>query len=98
MREELELERFKQAINSPTINACQPSNPALRQEFIDNIAKILLCDDAFSTIQLGIAKTLTKGLGVSDDDFHNLVKRIASNVYHRELSSYNILQVEIKED
>ena len=98
MREELELERFKQAINSPTIKACQPSNPALRQEFIDNIAKILLCDTTFSTIQLGIAKTLTMGLGVSDDDFHDLVKRIASNVYHRELSSYNILEVEIKED
>ena len=93
MREGIGIDLFNKALSSPTMVIHQPSDPSLKDVFIDNFAKILLCDSSFSTVQLGAAITMAEGFGITDDEFGNRLMSIASSVYHREYSSYKILKV-----
>ena len=93
MREGIGIDLFNKALSSPTLNIHQPQDPSLKEEFIDNFAKILLCDSSFSTVQLGAAMTLAKGFGITEDDFGARLRSLAQSVYHRDFSSYKILKV-----
>ncbi|MBQ9410000.1 MAG: hypothetical protein IJU21_00145 [Bacteroidales bacterium] len=93
MKEGIGIDLFNKALSSPTMVIHQPSDPSLKDVFIDNFAKILLCDSSFSTVQLGAAITMAEGFGLTDDEFGQRLVSIASSVYHREYSSYKMLKV-----
>ena len=93
MREGIGINLFNKALSSPTLEVHQPSTPALKKEFIDNLAKIILCDNSYSTVQLGAAITVAQGLGMDDKDFGLLLIDTANNVYHRDYGSYKVLKV-----
>ena len=92
-KEGIGIDLFNKALSSPTMVIHQPSDPSLKDVFIDNFAKILLCDSSFSTVQLGAAITMAEGFGITDDEFGNRLMSIASSVYHRDYSSYKVLKV-----
>ena len=68
-RERVATSTFKGIINNPTLSDPKPVSNSLKEEFLDDLAGILLCDTTFSDVQSGYAFTVSEVYGEKREKF-----------------------------
>ena len=91
-RERVATSTFKEIINNPTLSDPKHVSSARKEEFLDDLAGILLCDTTFSDVQSGYAFTVSEAYGEKREKFIGRMATYARTEYGRDLAQdYNVV-------
>ena len=93
-RENVDIESFKYAMANPSLEVGKHLSASRKQQFIDDLIELLVCEQTIGTLQIGLVMLLC-GEKYHSEDYKDRIRDIALNKYHRNfMDDYTVIQNE----